>query len=205
MKNTGILCAEETSFWSSNAACNTDQNIGRNLHGDNIIHTWNTIHGSVLWFTVHYVLPQRYLFAAIGNGFRLYDVLAHEGNVTAFYDVSSCLATFLFTLQMDTGTPSHWHPILMLTKKQSLAWNSWKTGTCTVQYSAALPIRVWIIREAWGGEIAAAFYVNLKEYSICLLISILTNASDALYSTLNQPMDVANGHTYHCSASYDSL
>ena len=26
------------------------------------------------------VLPQRYLFAAIGNGFRLYDVLAHEGN-----------------------------------------------------------------------------------------------------------------------------
>lgn len=26
-----------------------------------------------------FYITQRYLFAAIGNGFRLYDVLAHEG------------------------------------------------------------------------------------------------------------------------------
>lgn len=104
-----VSAGENTTTSSSSSMQHWTKILGRNLHGGNI-HSLNTIHGSVLWFMVHYVLPQRYLFAAIGNGFRLYDVLAHEGNVTAFCDVPSCIATFLFTFRWTwapqaTGVP----------------------------------------------------------------------------------------------------
>ena len=52
-------------------------------------------------------MQQRYLFAAVGNGFRLYDVLAHEGMCH-----STCVETIVDVSpwQLDPTTDGRGHP-----------------------------------------------------------------------------------------------